>query len=474
MKLNFVKEGTRWISNFEVTSDFNLHIERDKGGVLFVSQRTTPNGEYDSIKGADFTGVDLIIDYDFTSLVYPKFIKVTCDTEPKYAEVVSIGEHVAITFQSKTVEVTKNGTVDVTPDQGFTALSNVQVKVKVPTEGGGAGEDTPKSKWTGHADVEGLKAIGWTDEDIAYYQENGVNWNEEYDEYHKVTDDNKALYGVLTADNVSDYAKRIVYLPKIDTSEVVRGNYLFKGCSAMVAIPHLDTSKMTSMLEMFNTTSIVCIPKLDTQNVTSMYSMFANCPSLVTIPQLDTKNVTDMGYMFSNCYSLVSIPQLDTANVTNMYYMFQNCYSLVSIPQLDTQNITNMSYMFENCTALVSLPALNTKNVTYFYSAFSYSCSLPAIPSIDLSNDGKGYIDFHGLTSLRTIYINGLKSDISFPESNLLSKESLIHIINNEISTKSIGISLARNAYDRLSSDADVSAALAEHPNVSIYEYSYD
>ena len=33
--------------------------------------------------------------------------------------------------------------------------------------------------WTGHADVEGLKAIGWTDDDIAYYQEHGVNWNEE-------------------------------------------------------------------------------------------------------------------------------------------------------------------------------------------------------------------------------------------------------------------------------------------------------
>ena len=54
-------------------------------------------------------------------------------------------------------------------------------------DGGGGGTpppDTPsvKPKWTGHADAEGLKAIGWTDEDIAYYQENGVNWNEEDDE----------------------------------------------------------------------------------------------------------------------------------------------------------------------------------------------------------------------------------------------------------------------------------------------------
>ena len=65
-------------------------------------------------------------------------------------------------------------------------------------ESGGSG-------WTGHADVEGLKAIGWDDEDIAYYQKHGVNWNEEDDEYHKVSDDNKALYGVLTIDNISTY-----------------------------------------------------------------------------------------------------------------------------------------------------------------------------------------------------------------------------------------------------------------------------
>ena len=36
--------------------------------------------------------------------------------------------------------------------------------------------------WTGHADEAGLKAIGWTDDDIAYYQKYGVNWNEEDDQ----------------------------------------------------------------------------------------------------------------------------------------------------------------------------------------------------------------------------------------------------------------------------------------------------
>ena len=189
----------------------------------------------------------------------------------------------------------------------------------------GGGSTAPGTKWTGHADAEGLKAIGWTDEDIAYYQEHGVNWNEEDDEYHKVTDDNKALYGVLTADNISSYKDRIVYLPKIDTS-----------------------------------------------------------------------GVTKMDNMFYYCYSLVSIPQLDTSNVTSMSNMFYYCYSLTHI---------------------------NLKNAKLAYQ---------------LNN------------------------------SPLLSKESLLYLINNEVATSAITIKLASYAYSRLANDADIVAALANHPNISI------
>ena len=123
-------------------------------------------------------------------------------------------------------------------------------------KGGGGSTPTPdtpsaKPKWTGHADAEGLKAIGWTDEDIAYYQENGVNWNEEDDELHKVSDDNKALYRVLTASNISTYRERIVYLPKIDTSGRTSMSRMFQNCYSLTAIPMLDTSNVTSMSNMF-------------------------------------------------------------------------------------------------------------------------------------------------------------------------------------------------------------------------------
>jgi surface protein len=218
--------------------------------------------------------------------------------------------------------------------------------------GGGApgGGSTPsKPKWTGHADAEGLKAIGWTDEDIAYYQAYGVNWNEEDDEYHKVTDDNKALYGVLTAKNISTYKERIVYLPKIDTS-----------------------------------------------------------------------SVTNMSNMFYSCSSLTAIPLLDTSGVTNMSKMFNYCSSLTAIPLLDTSSVTSMSYMFDYCS---SLTTANLKGVALAYQ---------------LNN------------------------------SALLSKESLLYLINNEAATSAITIKLASYAYNKWATDPDIVAALANHPNISI------
>ena len=246
----------------------------------------------------------------------------------------------SINNQDKVVDITENGTTEVVADSGFTGLG----KVTINTEVEGA-----KPKWTGHADAEGVKASGWTDEDIAYYQENGVNWNEEDDEWHKVTDDNKALYGVLTASNISTYKERIVYLPKIDTS-----------------------------------------------------------------------SVTSMSNMFLICYSLTSIPMLDTSSVTNMGDMFDYCYSLTTIPMLDTSSVTNMSQMFSN-----------------------------------------GY-------SLAHAYLKNVKLAYQLNRATLLSKESLLFLINNEAATKAITIKLASYAYDKWATDPDIVAALANHPNISI------
>jgi hypothetical protein len=103
-----------------------------------------------------------------------------------------------------------------------------------------------------------------------------------------------------------------------------------------------------------------------------------------------------------------------------MYGMFHGCFALSSIPMLDTSKVTNMGDMFRNCYSLVNA---NLKNVKLAY---------------DLS------------------------------PATLLTKDSLLYLINNEAATSAITIKLASYAYDRWATDPDIVAALANHPNISI------
>ena len=332
-----------------------------------------------------------------------------------------------------------------------------------------SGGNTPsKPKWTGHADAEGLKAIGWTDEDIAYYQENGVNWNAEDDEYHKVSDDNKALYGVLNADNAWEYADSVVYLPKIDYSGVSWGS--FAEMRSLVAIPHLNTSNMTSAEGMFTQCqSLVCVPPMDTSKVISMRGMFDSCYSLVSVPPMDTSNVDDMGSMFDSCYSLVSVPPMDTSNVDDMGSMFYSCYSLESIPYMDTSKTRLMGDMFNNCRTLVSIPAMDTSRVTNFNYMFSGCSALVSIEEMSVKSKNVAddmFIDCVSLTRANIKDINN--SYLYLCDAGHLSKVSLLYIINNEASTSQSSIQLNSYLYEKFSNDTDVIAALAAHPNVMI------
>lgn len=129
--------GKSWGAEFEATADFNLHIERDKGGNLMLYQRTNGGG-WDIVN--DFANPRFgAIDYDCAALIYPKFVKVVSEVEPTYAAVTSAGEVTEIKSQDKSVEVTSNGTIDVTPDAGFAYLNSVKVKTNVAQSGEGGG-----------------------------------------------------------------------------------------------------------------------------------------------------------------------------------------------------------------------------------------------------------------------------------------------------------------------------------------------
>ena len=91
-ELNFTENEGKYIAEVKVTADFNLHIEREGSGFLNVSVRTTEDGAYDSVKGASFNYADPVVDYDFTGVIYPKYIKIVSKVQPTKAVITSAGE----------------------------------------------------------------------------------------------------------------------------------------------------------------------------------------------------------------------------------------------------------------------------------------------------------------------------------------------------------------------------------------------
>lgn len=136
MELQFTQTGKGfYVAEFEATADFNLHVERKAIGQVLMYQ-STGTGDYALVEGVKQLEGKTVFDYDFTALIYPKRIKIVSMSEPTYAVITSEGEVTEYKVQSKSVEVTGNGSMVVTPDAGFAYLDAVTVKTNVPSQGG--------------------------------------------------------------------------------------------------------------------------------------------------------------------------------------------------------------------------------------------------------------------------------------------------------------------------------------------------
>lgn len=294
----------------------------------------------------------------------------------------------------------------------------------------------------GHVDVEGLKQIGWDDEDIKFAQDTCIKWYSDEDEVYKLTEDelnndfssNTRFLRKDTKTSIFNGTNKLIAIPKLDTSKRTSTSSMFQSCKYLIAIPLLDTSNVTDMFCMFNKAKLLeTIPLLDTSKVTNMEQMFSGCSNLRSIPKLDTSKVTNMSSMFDSCSNLRSIPQLNTSNVVKMRSMFARCALLTTIPQLDTSKVTDMAYMFYYSNDLFSsLPLLDTSSVTDMSDMF-YSCN-------NLTTLG-------GFKDLGKAYDTTKSANYSYYTLNLyyarnLTHESLMNVINNLYDIASKGCQL--------------------------------
>lgn len=426
--------------------------------------------------------------------------------------------------QEKEVTPTKE-IQEITPDTGYTGLSKVKVngytiKTAEKTIVENGTYDASKENLDGYSKIKvainnsifsgsydrvGLKQIGWTDEEIDYYNQNGVQWNASEDEYFKLTTEELAgdtstntrflpknngrtsfqsyhrLLAIATLDNIKTSTLNSLFygcysltaIPNLDTSNSTDMSYTFFACRSLESIPQLNTSKVKNMSQTFRyCSSLVEIPLLDTSSVTDMSLMLESCSSLKTIPLLDTSKVSNFSETFSNCYSLKSLPLLDTTSATKMSYSFNNCYSLMTIPHFNTSNVTNMSAMFKGCMGLLEIPLLDTSNVTNMNSMFSACSSLKTIPLLDTSNVynfGSMFSSCINLESLPLLdfsnatYISGVFSDCNL----LTTVEGFLNL------GKSYSISESANYYS-YKLELQTSPKLTETSIINILNNLYD
>lgn len=138
-------------------------------------------------------------------------------------------------------------------------------------------------------------------------------------------------------------------------------NNLWYSIRYLNGLNSINTSKVTSMLDMFEESNVssLDITKWDTSNVTNMHGMFYGCNALGTldVSNFDTSSVTAMAHMFGHTgLTTLDISSFDTSNVTDMSYMFHGCTSLTTIYVNDlwtTAKVIDSAYMFLECPVLV-------------------------------------------------------------------------------------------------------------------------
>lgn len=102
------------------------------------------------------------------------------------------------------------------------------------------------------------------------------------------------------------------------------------------------------------------------------------------------------------------------------------------------------------------------------YSAFSGCSNLVYIQKMNFSSVATLTSVFDKCNSLVYANINGLKCNLNWGSSVMISKESVIYTIQNAFPVSAITITLHPDAYARLADDVDIVAALEAQPLISL------
>jgi hypothetical protein len=184
----------------------------------------------------------------------------------------------------------------------------------------------------------------------------------------------------------------------------------------------------------------------------------------------ELNGLTDLSYEeMQKIYTLASACIEFRPDRTRQFYD-QNVRTLYPIKAIGTAWATNLSACFQGSnveTVQFTVDAL-VNNISQLYRVCSYAKSLGAMNLGNIASQGDADNAFLGASSLESVYLKSLKVAQNFASCPRLSNASILYMINNEAATSAITITLHATAYARAMADADITAALTNHPNVSL------
>lgn len=176
--------------------------------------------------------------------------------------------------------------------------------------------------------------------------------------------------------------------------------------------------------------------------------------------------IYNRGFFNDNDIAALGYPGLKRANDirtnlcrTGMWNATLNKYLCYTNNKIEVLNLHVAINSSDSATVVLT----QTENM--FYNA---SLLRIILPSCVLSSDVWSPTCFVGCNSLEEVRITKLKSNISFADSPMFSKDSLLYIVQNAKATTAITITLHPDAYIRLANDVDIVTALEAQPLVSL------
>lgn len=121
-----------------------------------------------------------------------------------------------------------------------------------------------------------------------------------------------------------------------------------------------------------------------------------------------------------------------------------------------------------NLRALYTPTAFDEIRIVDFNWAFQRGKKIREVQGIINVKEARFDLNIGG--NIETINIKGLKVNVRFYNSQRLSKESVLYMINNSEATTAITIGLNKVVYDVMKDDADIIAALAEKTNITLIQ----